>query len=309
MLQRPRGEDVRPGRPLERVPLRAEADDDGARVDVGQRLEQEVDPLLLRELADVDHGRRVARQELGEALGVPVVWEALGRPARVRRVPARLLQEGGERQLPRRRTELVDVDAGRDDLDPIRVRPPAEDLLDNPPDVLRPDEHGASLGERLARPGRELLASPDRELELRAVRLDHERHPDRHADRRSEEHVVQEEEVGRQVLAHDGGVPLDEVAALGLGEVLQRAGLEVLVTVEDEDGERPAGQVGPDDPRAPEVVALGMRLLAEDDHLVPETSPGPGERARVDVRAGPAQEVAVPEEDLHAGILADAAAD
>ena len=67
----------------------------------------------------------------------------------------------------------------------------------------------------LARPGAELLVPAHRELELRAVRLDGERHSGRGADRRPEEDVVREEEIGRQVLAHGGRVPLDEVIPLG----------------------------------------------------------------------------------------------
>ena len=44
---------------------------------------------------------------------------------------------------------------------------------------------------------------------------------------------------------------------------------------------------------------LGAGLLRENDDLVPETAPRAREGARVHVRARPAQEVAVPDENLH----------
>ena len=157
----------------------------------------------------------------------------------------------------------------------------------------------AAAAKALARPGAELLVPAHRELELRAVRLDGEWHSGRGADRRSEEDVVREEEVGRQVLAHGGGVPFDEVLPLRGSEVLEVAGLHVLVAVEHEDRERPVEQ-RPDDRGAAEVVLLRMGLLAEDDDLVAEPSPRPRERPRIDVRPRPAQEVAVPNENLHA---------
>ncbi len=67
----------------------------------------------------------------------------------------------------------------------------------------------------------ELLVPADRELELGAVRLDPERHrPTRCPDRRPEEHVVHEDDVGGKVLAQGGRVRLDEAVPLGPAEVL-----------------------------------------------------------------------------------------
>jgi hypothetical protein len=50
-----------------------------------------------------------------------------------------------------------------------------------------------------------------------------------------------------------------------------------------------------------------VRLLAEDGDVVAEAAPRAGERARVDVRAGAPEEVAVPEEDLQKASQARAA--
>ena len=86
---------------------------------------------------------------------------------------------------------------------------------------------------------------------------------------------------------------------LGGGEVLQELGLEPLVAVDDEHRQQAARQLGHDDLRAAEVVLLGRALLADDDDVVALPAPLARERARVDVRAGAAEQVAVPEEDPH----------
>ena len=78
-------------------------------------------------------------------------------------------------------------------------------------------------------------------------------------------------------------------------------GVEAFVVVEHEDRQQPAGQLGHDDACAAEVVALRVPLLADDDDVVAEAAPLARERARVDVRAGAAEEVAVPEKDPHGG--------
>jgi hypothetical protein len=134
------------------------------------------------------------------------------------------------------------------------------------------------------------------------VRLDGERHADGLPDGRAEEDVVREQVVRREMLPHGRRVVLDEARALRSGQILEIAGLEILVAVEHEHRQR-AFDPGPDDSRAREIERLGVRLLAEDDHLVAEAAPGPGERAGVDVRARPAQEVAMPEENLHAWMI------
>ena len=99
-----------------------------------------------------------------------------------------------------------------------------------------------------------------------------------------------------QALTHGGGVRLDPRVELLARAVLQQLHVVALVVVEHEDGQQPA-DVGPDDLGAAEVVALGMRLLAENGDVVTRARPLSRELARVDVRPRPAQQVPVPDED------------
>jgi hypothetical protein len=115
---------------------------------------------------------------------------------------------------------------------------------------------------------------------------------------RAHDDVVCEHEVCGQVLAEDAGIGLDVTPSFVGGQVLDEACLEPLVAVEDERRQH-AADVGPDERRPGEVEALRVRLLAEDDDVVPLARPFARERARVDVRARPAEQVAVPEEDSH----------
>ena len=85
-------------------------------------------------------------------------------------------------------------------------------------------------------------------------------------------------------------------------EVLQQLRLQALVPVEHEDRQQLARQLRHDDARAAEVVvAPACRVLADDGHVVAGEAPLARERARVDVRTGAAEEVAVPENDPHGG--------
>ena len=79
--------------------------------------------------------------------------------------------------------------------------------------------------------------------------------------------MVGEDEVGRQQLAERRGVRLDPVVELGARALLDELHLVALVAVEHEDRQQ-ATDVGPHEPRAPEVVTLRVRLLAEDGHVV-----------------------------------------
>src|SRR5215211_5969771 len=268
-------------RSLELVPERPEADHHGSGTHVPDRVEKQIRALLARELPDVDDGRIVAGEEVGEPLRVSRIGIALAGTPGVRGVLPRLLDEACKRLVAELRSQLVDVDARRRDPDAGLVGAGPEDLLEDTADVLRPRVDGVSTVERLAGTGGELLVSPQRELELRAVSLDGERHAARQADRASREDVIHEQEVGRELGPNGRGVRLD-----------------VLVVVEDEDRQRP-GKPRADDARAAEVEPLAVGLLAEDDDLMAGPRPFARERARVDVRAGAAQEVAVPEENLH----------
>ena len=97
VLERAGEERARAGRLLQRLPVVAEADDHGARVDLLQRLEQDVDALVEEQLPEVDDGRLVAGEEGGEAFGVALVRQPLVRAAGVRRIAPRLLEEPGQR--------------------------------------------------------------------------------------------------------------------------------------------------------------------------------------------------------------------
>ena len=113
--------------------------------------------------------------------------------------------------------------------------------------------------------------------------------------------MVREDEVGGQQRAQRLRVRLDVRVALGAREVLQQPRLEPLVPVEHEDRQQPVRQLRHDDLRAAEVVPLRVPLLADDVDVVAGAAPLARERTRVDVRAGAAEQVAVPEEDPHGG--------
>ena len=61
------------GEPLELGAVVAEADDHGPRVDLAERLEQDVDALVAEELPEVEDRRLVGGEERLEPLGVPLV--------------------------------------------------------------------------------------------------------------------------------------------------------------------------------------------------------------------------------------------
>jgi hypothetical protein len=152
---------------------------------------------------------------------------------------------------------------------------------------------------RIARPLGEERPAADRELELGAVRLHSEWRAGRGGHGAAGQHVVREDEVGGELGADRRGVRLDVRRPLRIAEVLQVARLKPFVAVEHEDREQAAADVRPDDARAAQVELLRVRLLAEHDDLVPVRAPGSRERARVDVRAGAREQVAVPEDDVH----------
>ena len=108
-----------------------------------------------------------------------------------------------------------------------------------------------------------------------------------------------------QLGANGRCVRLDPRVELRARAVLEQLHLVALVAVEHEGGQQ-AADIRPDDPCRADVVTLGMRLLAEDDDVVPRAAPLPREGARVDVRAGAAEEIAVPEQDAHGRHLASA---
>ena len=64
-------------------------------------------------------------------------------------------------------------------------------------------------------------------------------------------------------------------------------------------GSRPSGRSGTTTSAPPRSYALGVPVLAHDDHVVPGAAPLARERTRVDVRARTSEKVSVPEQDAH----------
>ena len=281
-----------------------EADDDGPRVrQAVERVEQEVRrPSRARASR---RRRRSAPRRRGSAASRSALPSS-GRRSSARpgfgAVAARLGDERRERLSRGSGRSSSTSTPGRHDVHALEVLAGSDDLLEHARGCAPSRRATASARSSDSRAHAASSAfAADRELELRAVRLDDEGHPDRGADRRSEEHVVHEEEVRRQVRADGGGVSLDELVPL-----LRRAdpGGSAPRDRRSGRGRRPAAARRRDRagrPRAPpRSKRSGCGSWREDDDLVPEPRPGPRERARVDVRARPAQEVAVPEENLHA---------
>ena len=298
VLERAREQRV-PRRELLEVPaVVAEPDDQGARRAPVQRLDQEVDALVVEQLAEVEDGRQLALEEVLEAACVALVREALVSVPGVRGVVPRLREQRGERLGAALRPELVDVDSRRDLVHALDV---ADDLLEHGADVRRADEDRVRAAERLLRLGGQLVVAANRVLELRAVRLDGEGPAGRGGDGCARQDVVRKDDVGREVFFERARVGVHVARALDRRQVLQQPRLEPVVAVEDEDGEQPVGQLGPHDLGAVEVEPLRVRVLAEDDDLVPGPLPLPRDGPRVDVRPCPLEQVPVPEQDAHAG--------
>src|SRR6185312_10376729 len=109
VLERPGEERAQRSELLELLTEVAEADDDRARVEAGDRLEQHLDALVLDQLPEVDNRRPFLGEETGEAAGVSLVGKPLLAVAWVRRIGPRFLEQRGERLLARLGPELVHV--------------------------------------------------------------------------------------------------------------------------------------------------------------------------------------------------------
>src|SRR5438552_7030245 len=156
MLERP--SEQRPQR-SERLELRAEVaetHDDRASLEGGDRLEQDVDSLVLDELPEVDDCGPLVGEEAGEARRVPRVGKALLAVLGIQRIRPRLLDERSERLLARLGPKLVHVNTRRNDLNAIEG---ADDLLEHIADVLGAGVDDLGAGERLGPPPRELLVA------------------------------------------------------------------------------------------------------------------------------------------------------
>ena len=238
---------------------------------------------------------RSSVEEGGEALGVPLVRQALLGVAGVRWIASSLGDESGERRAALLRHPFVDIDTGRDLVDVVDV--PAH-VLQHGADVRGADERGGGPLQAVSPPGGEGRVAAHRVLELGAVGLDGEARAARGTDRPAEQDVVAEDEVGRKVTDERTGIGLDPAVELVGAAVLHELDLVPLVAVEHEHGQQPA-DVRPDDRGSAEVVQLRPRLLAEDGDVVPGARPLTRELARVHVGARAAEQVAVPEQDAH----------
>ncbi len=127
---------------LELAPVIAEADDHSSSVDAVQRLEQDVNALVLDQLADVDDAGIVVGEERHEASEVALVGKPVVAVTGVRRVVPHLREERPERLRPRPGREVVDVDAGRHLVDAVDL---ADDLFQHAADVLGADIDGACV--------------------------------------------------------------------------------------------------------------------------------------------------------------------
>ena len=96
---------------------------------------------------------------------------------------------------------------------------------------------------------------------------------------------------------HLGAVAAAGLLALAL--LPPTAHAEVKRTGDEPWYQQATADVRADDLGAGQVEPLGRGILAEDDHLVPCAAPFARDRARVDVRTGPFEQVPVPEQDPH----------
>ena len=120
------------------------------------------------------------------------------------------------------------------------------------------------------------------------MRLDDVARARRRCDRPAEHDVIREHDVGRQALAQRRRVQLDIAVALRRRQFRKQPCFEPFVAIEHEHGQD-AADLRTDQLRGAGVVQLGMAFLAEQHDVVPGTAPFARERARVDVRARPAQ--------------------
>ena len=157
VLERAGEERVRACELLELLAEVAEADDHRTRIQLAERLQQHVDALVVEELSEVDDGRAIAGEKLGEALGVVLVGQALARIAGIWSVATRFLEQPGERLFARTRAPVVDVHAGRNLVHSIDV---ADDVLEHLPDVRRADEDGLGVSSSASLPQADSSALP-----------------------------------------------------------------------------------------------------------------------------------------------------
>ena len=119
VLERTREERPRRGELLETLPVVPEPDDERTRLDPAHGLEQQVDALVVEELAEVEDGRPLVLEEAGQPVGVALVGQPLVGVARVGRIEPALLEKVGQRLGASLGPKLFDVDSRRDLMDAL----------------------------------------------------------------------------------------------------------------------------------------------------------------------------------------------
>ena len=96
--------------------------------------------------------------------------------------------------------------------------------------------------------------------------------------------MVDEQQVGSPLRPHRLTLTSKGPLPIVLGHPREQFDPGVVVAIGYEDRQR-SFEVGSHDDGPSEVVALGVRVLTEHDHVVARPAPRPGEGSRVDVRA------------------------
>jgi hypothetical protein len=181
---------------LELCAVVPEADDHGTRVGAAQRFKQDVDAFVVEELAEVHDRRLVASQKSSKPLRVPLIRQSIVCVAQVGWVVTRFRQQAYDGLVSRLGLERVHVDTGRYLVHAVDV---PDDLFEHLTDVRGADVHGFRFRKRALPPGRKVFVATHRVLELRSMRLHRKGHPACRSDRRTEKHVVREDEVDRHL--------------------------------------------------------------------------------------------------------------
>ncbi len=250
-------------------------------------------------------GQVVGGEEALEAARISLVRQPLLAVTGIGRVATTLGEQVRERFGAVLGPEQVDVDTRRHLVEALGV---SDDLLEDAADVRGADEDGARAVERLRA---SVTSSSLPRIEYSssdAVRLDGIACAGSSGYGTAGQHVVREDEVGGELALERARVRVDVAGELDGRELLQQPRLEPLVAVEDEHRQKPVRQLRPHDLGPAEIEPRRVRVLAEDDDVVPGAPPRPRDLPRVDVRSGSFEQIPVPEQDAHAGSLRHARA-
>ena len=226
--------------------LGPEADDDETGTETGQRVDQDMDALLLDQLAEVDDDGSLRAKEGSSRVALP--------PSGSR--SSAFQDSGGSRRASSSRSasaasrdcgthSSMSTPGGTSTTFSVWPQTSAKTLrmCSEPTNV--PGRRAANLP-----PRRETRVAAHRVLELGTVCLDCEWCSGGGPDRAAEKHVVREHDIGRQERPERGGVRLDPVVELLARTVLHAAHVVAVIAVEDEDRQQ-APDVGSQDAAEP----------------------------------------------------------